>query len=232
MERAPKAGQGVGGTGWMAGLALAVFVGTAGLLWSQQRAVLRAALVDDRLAASGAPRPEINVHRAVTMASLITVALDTSVTAQSADSSWRGDVSASVSAPVRVYFGTDLSNLEESAVRVDPFGGAMVVMVPRPRRLATEVLGESERSEVNVGWARLRSVAGEYRLGLARKGLYQAAREMTLTPADAELVQRATRDRVEALVKAVAGERTAVEVRFAGEAGSIGAGSGAAGATP
>lgn len=222
MERAAtiSGGRGVGAGGLLA-VAMLVFCGTAAVMLRQEHVALRQGLIDDRLTPAGTPRPELAVHRAVKMASLITVGLDTNVTAQSTDSSWRGDVTATVSAPVRVFFGTDLSNLEESAVRVDPFGGAMVVTVPRPRRLATEVLGESERSEVSVGWARLRSVAGEYRLGLARKGLYQSAREMMLAPADAELVERATRERVASLVKAIAGDRTAVEVRFAGEAAGL-----------
>ncbi len=195
-------------------LALMLFGGLSLFLRAQEAGVLRAAAVDDRLTPAGTLRPEAMVSRAVRASRLVTIVLETTVTAQAVSTSWRGDAVASVRAPVRLFFGTDLSNLSEGAVRTDPFGGAIVVSIPRPSRLATEVLGEGERTEVSVGWLRLRSIAGEYQLGQARKGLYEAARAMTLRDADARLVEDATRDQVIALVKAVAGERTAVEVRF------------------
>jgi len=202
--------------GWAA-IAFAAAVVFGGLSWfmlQQEREALRASAVDDAMTPAGTLRPEALVSRAVRASRLVTIVFDTTVTAQSVSASWRGDAVATVRAPVRLMFGTDLSALDEGAVRLDPFGRAMVVSVPRPTRIATEVLGEGERSEVSVGWLRLRSIAGEYQLGLARKGLYEAARTMTLRREDAQLVEEATRDQVVALVKAVAGERTAVEVRF------------------
>lgn len=202
--------------GWlgMIVLALLIFAGLALFMRAQEQDALRASELDDRLTPAGTLRPEAMVSRAVRASRLVTIVLETTVNAQSASASWRGDAVASVRAPVRLLFGTDLSNLSETAVRTDPFGGAMVITIPRPTRIATEVLGEGERSEVSVGWLRLRSLAGEYQLGLARKGLYEAARAMRLRDADARMVEDATREQVIALVKAVAGERTAVEVRF------------------
>lgn len=194
--------------------ALALFAGLAWFMSYHQAAALRAPAVNDRLAPDGTPRPEATIARAVRAARLVTVILETTVTAQSLSPSWRGDVTASVRAPVRLMFGADLSDFSEAAVKTDPFGSSYVVTLPRPARIATEVLGEGERADVSVGWLRLRSVAGEYHLGLARKGLYEAARAMTLKPQDAELVERATRERVTELIRAVAGERAAVEVRF------------------
>jgi hypothetical protein len=214
-------------SGWLGTTVLAclIFGGLALFIRSQERGAIEASAVDDRMTPGGTIRPEAMVSRAVRASRLVTVVLETTVTAQSVSSSWRGDAVAQVRAPVRLMFGTDLSNLAEGAVRVDPFGGAMVVNVPRPSRMATEVLGDGERSEVSVGWLRLRSIAGEYQLGLARKGLYEAARTMTLRDADARLVEEATREQVTALVKAIAGERTAVEVRFI-DAATAGAGVG------
>ncbi len=40
---------------------------------------------------------------------LVTVEIDTSVSATAGDESWRGDVTAKLTAPVRLYYGTDLS---------------------------------------------------------------------------------------------------------------------------
>ena len=157
------------------------------------------------------------MSRAVKAMQLVSVVMETTVTTESADASWRGDVSAKVRAPVRLLFGADLSTLGQDAIKLDPFGKAMVIVVPRPRRLATEVVGENETSEVQAGWLRLRSVAGEYHLGLARRGLYDAARKMTLKPEDAHMIEDATRDRIIELVKAVAGDKTDVLVMFRDE---------------
>lgn len=206
-------------------MAAVLFVVLAGFLLVQQRAAIRSVLVEDPLPGAGATvRPEAVVARAISAARLITVELQTTVTAQSASSSWRGDVTAVVRAPVRMFFGTDLSGLGDNAVRADPLSGAIVVTVPSPRRLATEVLGAGEEMEVQTGWLRLRSVAGEYHLGRARTGLYDAARRMTIKAEDAAIIEGATREQVVKLVRAIAGERTLVEVRFAGSSGHAGAG--------
>lgn len=204
------------GTGWtpIVVVGVVLFGALSWQLRQQQREVVGAGWLGDT-AADGAERPVAEVTRTVRAAKLITIELLTTVTARSESESWRGDVSATVKAPVRLLFGTDLSSLGDNAVRVDPFGRAIVVTIPSPRRLATEVLGQGETSEVSTGWLRLRSVAGEYHLGLARRGLYEAARRMTLHPGDAQQVEQATREQVESLVRAIAGERTAVEVRFA-----------------
>ncbi len=202
---------------FVAALALSAGALFAGLTWFmsvQQARALRAAAVNDQLTPQGVPRPEAEIARAIRAARLVTIIFETNVTAQSGSPSWRGDVSATVRAPVRLLFGVDLSNFSEAAVKTDPFGSSYIVTLPRPTRIATEVLGAGESVRVSVGWLRLRSVSGEYHLGLARKGLYEAARGMTLRPADAELVESATREQVRDLVRAVAGERAVVEVRF------------------
>ena len=100
---------------------------------------------------------------------LVTVELDTTVLSRSSDSSWRGGVSASVQAPAKLAYGTDLSHLEPDDIAFDQLLRSCLVRVPPPRRIATEVFAERERTEVRVGWARFRSLSGEYHLGLARR---------------------------------------------------------------
>lgn len=160
---------------------------------------------------------------------LVTVQIDTSVESSSADDSWRGGVLASVRAPVRLYFGTDLAGLNEGmeerglAARVRGPGvwqgalGGWVVRVPAPRMLAAEVLGgaESEQASVRVGGMRLRDVAGEYHLGLARSALHERARRLALTPQQREAVERITREQLTTLVRAIAGAEAQVDVQFA-----------------
>src|SRR5205807_2672760 len=89
-----------------------------------------------------------------------------------------------------------------------------LVRVPMPERIATEVCTDSEQAEVQVGWMRLRSRAGEYYLGLARHDLSERARALTLPAEDAEFVRKTTREQVEALVKKIAGDGARVVVQF------------------
>lgn len=199
---------------WTLLIGAALFAILAGLLRWQENSIRQASLSDAPLAGAGV-RVEAGVLKAVRAAKLVTIELQTTVTAQSSSESWRGDVAATVRAPVRILFGTDLSNLADNALSADPFGRSLVVTVPPPTRLATEVLGEGEKVEVTTGWLRLRSMAGEYHLGVARRGLYEAARNMTVKPDDARQIEDATRQQVAQLVRAVAGERVSVEVRFA-----------------
>jgi hypothetical protein len=136
---------------------------------------------------------------------MVAVEIDTSATATREHESWRGDVSARVTVPVRLLFGTDLSRLRIDSVAVSPVAGSYIVRVPRPERLATEVDGSQETVDVRVGWLRLRSMSGEYWLGQARVGLYEEARRLLLSPEDAAAVREVTRDQVASLVRKVTG---------------------------
>jgi hypothetical protein len=165
-------------------------------------------------AAGAAGVPAAQVQQAVRAMDLVAVRLDTSVRAESGDESWRGDVRASVRADARLYFGVDLSRVRIDALRAGEWIKAYRVIVPEPRRIATEVLRERESPDVRVGWLRLRSRAGEYHLGLARQGLADAARDLRLTPEDEAMVREQTRQRVADLVRAIAGEAAQVMVEF------------------
>jgi hypothetical protein len=185
-----------------AGLLLAAGALFAALsLWMRAQ---QAAAVDH---AARAPdvRPLAEVATALRAMKLVTVEID---------ASWRGDVAARVTVPVRLSYGTDLSAITAEGVAFSPVGGAYVVRVPPPQRIATEVFGEKEKIEVEAGGLRLRSRAGEYYLGLARQGTSEAARELVLLEDDARRVREVTRQQVERLIRSIVGDRALVRVLF------------------
>ncbi len=195
--------------------ALILFTGLAAYLRSQERAAIASAAIDDQLDASGALRPLAEIAQTLQARKLVTVEVRTKVTARTEDSSWRGGAAATVSAPVKLSYGVDLSDMAVDAVTFSPVTRSYLVRVPRPQRIATEVLGGSEESQVHVGWLRFRSMAGEYQLGLARKALYAEALKVALTPKDAQFVRQTSRDQLITLVRQIAGSDAPVSVVFA-----------------
>lgn len=204
----------------IAAIAAAVFVSLAVWMRSQQQAVIAAAIADERLGAVSAARPVAEVASAVAAMKLVTVEIDSRVWVRRGDESWRGDVAATVEMPVRLHYGTDLSQLDADSVvfsRLLGSAGGYWIKVPRPRRIATEVFPEDETTQVQAGGLRLKSRAGEYYLGIARRDAAAAARTMVLGPDDARKVEELTREQVENLVRTIVGGDTAVRVSFADE---------------
>src|SRR5205085_11302892 len=115
----------------------------------------------------------------------------------------------------RLLYGTDLSRLtaDRLVYSTAPAGG-WLVRIPPPQRIATEVCGDSESVDVQIGWLRLRSRAGEYYLGLARRDLYKRARELALTPNDARKVRETTKEQTAAMVQKIVGPRIPVTIAF------------------
>jgi hypothetical protein len=150
------------------------------------------------------------------------VEVQTRVPSSRLDDSWRGDVRASVDAPVRLLYGCDLSEVVDGTassgaeLRANVLTEGFTLRVPRPERLAVEIDGTSQRSDVEVGWGRFRDLSGEHQLGLARTGLYEQARRMMLTREQQRHVEEATREQLIALVRAFAagGEAVSVDVQF------------------
>lgn len=207
-------------------LALGIFAALVGYMRHMDAQARLTPWVQDQMTSDLALRPLAQVQRSVSTLQLVTVLLDTRVTSARSNDSWLGDVNTSVSVPLRLYFGTDMSDAKVEAAGIGPVTATYIVRVSPPRRLATEVLSGNEVVEMSVGWGRFRSTSGEYYLGLARQGVYEAARAMTLTAEDAKDVRERTRDRVGALVKTMlnggsaagAGERdAAVRVIFTDE---------------
>lgn len=186
-----------------------VGIGLGVLSGAWERAGVRAALAE-----SPAPeeplRPDA-VAAAVRAMKLVTVEIDTTVALRRGDTSWRGDVVADLTVPVRLSYGTDLSSVRGESVGYSALDG-LVVRIPPPTRLATEVFPEREAATVETGWLRLRSRAGEYYLGIARRDAARAARELELLPDDRAQIERVTREQVEALLRALTGGRVPVRV--------------------
>jgi hypothetical protein len=194
--------------------ALALFCGLAAYLRSLEASALRNPAINDQLTASGRARPLAAVSQALREMKLVTVSIDSTVTATTAHDSWRGDVAATVRAPVRLLYGADLSKLSSQSLAYSPLSRGYHIRIPAPERIATEVCGDAEDVEVQIGWLRFRSRAGEYYLGQARKDLYERARELTLSPEDAAFVRRATREQTEALVRKIVGGDAPVTVAY------------------
>jgi hypothetical protein len=76
------------------------------------------------------------------------------------------------------------------------------------------VFSEREAPQVQAGWLRLRSMAGEYYLSQARKDASDEARELVLLPQDAAKVEEVTREQVGALVRSIVGKDAEVEVVY------------------
>lgn len=195
---------------WLLLAAGLLFGGLAYFMSKSEEAFLaRAVGVDDP-----EPRPVAEVVLALRSMKLVTVEIDTSISLTRGDASWRGDVAASLQVPVRLHYGVDLSGMDAASVGIGPGTRVWVVRVPRPERVATEVFSERERPSVEVGWMRLRSRAGEFYLGQARKDAAEAARNLTLRPEDAARVEAMTRDQVEAMLRSLLGESAGVRVVF------------------
>ena len=147
---------------------------------------------------------------------LVTVRVEHQVSASAASESWRGDVQASVSAAAVTLFGVDLTALTEDDIRVNALTGRVRLRVTRPARIATEITtpASMQQTQVNVGWGRLRDVAGEYYLGLARARLHEAARAQALSPMQIAEVESLSREQVSRLVRAILGPGHDVEVEF------------------
>lgn len=192
-------------------LALALFGGLAVIMRDAQQSVLRFAA---ETGPSGRADEVPALAQTLRALKLITVEINTTVSTESADESWRGDVLASVRAPVTLYYGVDLAALSAGDLSRSPLSGEWTIRVPAPRRLATEVRGTDEQLQVKVTGLRLRDVAGEYHLGLARMRLHQRASRMTLSPEDREHLEHATQEQVQTLVRLLSGTTAAVNVEF------------------
>lgn len=205
-------------------VALAVFIALAAYMRSLERGAISGAGVDEQFTPTGQLRRAAEVAASVKSLKLVTVEISTRVSATSGDESWRGEARATVNAPVRLLYGTDLSAIRVNSVSLSPLLNSCVVRVPRPERIATEVYSEDEDNTVHVGWLRFRTRAGEFHLGQARKGLHEQAREMALSAQEAERVREETRSQVAELLRKALGRKTDVIVFFDDEpAGRLGA---------
>lgn len=195
----------------------------AGLAW-YMRAVERDAVTvgSAQLAAAiHSPRPIADVAAAVAAMKLVTVEIDSMVRVERGDDNWRGTVQAAVEVPVRLRYGVDMAASDAVRVVYSPISdsprGMMVVTVPEPVLLGTEVFSAKETVNVKTDGLRLRSRAGEYFLGMARRDVAETARDLVLRAEDATFVRATTRSQVESLVSKLVGDSVLVSVRFAAQ---------------
>jgi hypothetical protein len=160
-------------------------------------------------------RPLAAVLETTRALKLVTVTVESQVTAKVRDERWRGTASASVQTPVKYVYGVDLSGLDHEAIRMGSILGIYEITIPRPARIATEVDGGRPVEEVvEVSGTRLRSVAGEFYLGLARKAIYEQARKSTLPRDEIERIEQMTREQVQDLVRRFVGPTAEVRVKY------------------
>lgn len=204
-------------------LLCAVLGGAAVVIRQAERAAVEDAVADAGRASRDAGEVA-RVGRAVRAMQLITVSLDTTVSTESRAESWRGNVNATITAPLRLLYGVDLENARVRSVDLGPLSRGFYVLLPQPRRLGTELRTDGEAADVNVGWLRFRSMAGEFHLGRARTALSAAADKLELSQAQQGEVRDETRRRVEELVRSITGagkgreqDQANVVVRFEGE---------------
>jgi hypothetical protein len=213
---------GVRGPTWLrytSPVPLVVAIGLAGglafFMHRQQEAIVSRAGVDRSIDDQGQLRPLADVMQATRALKLVTVMVTSRVRARVQDEQWRGNVSAVVEAPVRYVYGVDLSQLRDDSFRVGPALGIYEISIPPPERLAVEVDGSHPIDEiVDVSGTRLRSRAGEYYLGLARRAIYEEARNQVLPEQTMNDVRATTREQVESVVRLFASPRAVVHVRY------------------
>lgn len=198
----------------LAVLAAAVFLGLTAFMRSLERRALGQETIRDQMTLDGRARPLAEVARTIAKLQLVTAEVHTTVATNVSHENWRGLAAATVEAPARLLYGVDVSNVDTRSIGFSPATSAYLVRIPPPIRIATEVCGGDETFNVQVGWARLRSRAGEFYLGLARKDLYAKAQEMTLSADDARTVRETTRSQVEQAVRTLVGGAATVTVVF------------------
>jgi len=199
-------------------------------MWRVQEQAVAEVRAGARVNDDRPPRPIAEVTSAVAAMKLVTVQIDTKVRVQRGEESWRGGVRAAIEMPVRLSYGVNLAGLDVSRLGWSPVAMAYVITLPAPTRIATQLMGERVPAELEVGWLRLRSRAGEYYISQARKDAPGAAMALELLPADAERVELTTRNQVRALVRSLVGQDVSVVVRFVeGVGDSLAAGDGGGG---
>jgi hypothetical protein len=197
-------------------VAAAIFAAVFALNAARERAVIDEA----RALVANTARQSVDPQHVLTLArsmKLVTVELTTSMTVQRSAESWRGGVSASVQTPVRLHYGVDLSTLTRESIAIgSPVDGVgvLVVRIARPTRIAAEIIAGEEVTSVDVGWARTRSRAGEYYLGLARRDMPEELQKLALTPTQKAKIEAETLSRVRELITEIVGANIKVLVRY------------------
>jgi len=207
---APKNGRS-GSLWWLALASAAASVFLAVWLASPGPLQVGAAVQEPRVQAPGV---EWRIASACKDLKIITSVINTRLIVRKSDESWRGDAAATIEVPVRLHYGVDMQSLPADAIRIGPDGVSYVVQLPKPRRISVEVLPEVGEPQLQVGWGRWKSWAGEQMLAEARKQALLESQRFIPGADDMARVRQQTAEQIEALVKHIAGERAKVRVEF------------------
>jgi len=193
----------------------ALFGGLAFLMHAQQEELVSPGRIESQFDEEGKLRPLADVVETTRALKLVTVVVNSRVRTKVKDERWRGTASAVVEAPVRYVYGVDLSSLDPDAIRMGKILGMYEITIPRPARIATELDGSHPVEEiVEVTGTRMKSRAGEYYLGRARKEIYEQARKSELPAETMDEIGKTTREQVETLVHRFVGPSAEVRVKF------------------
>jgi len=183
--------------------------------------VLRLAIprkIPHRTTPQPAPPPAAQVLQVAHELKLLTVSIDSTVTATKTDESWRGNASATIKAPVRYHFGVDLSQINDRNLFYNPLTRIQTLTIPPPSLLAIEVDGGHLITErIDVSGLRFKKLSGAEQLNLAQKSLYDAARKQVLPQKEVDDVRIATRTQIESSLAPVLGSSATLRVKFSDE---------------
>ena len=164
------------------------------------------------------PPPTAQVLSATRELKLLTVSIQSTVTTTKRDDSWHGTASATIQAPVKYYFGVDLSKIDDRNLSYNPLTQIQTLTIPPPTLVAIEVDGSHPIAEkVDVTGLRFKKLSGAEQLNLAQKSLYEAARKQTLAKKDLDQIRLATRTQVESSLARIVSSRAHLRVRFIDE---------------
>jgi hypothetical protein len=162
--------------------------------------------------------PTAQVLRATRELKLLTISIDSTVTATRLDDSWRGTAKATVKAPVKYHFGVDLSKIGDRCLSYNPLTQIQTLTIPPPSLIAIEVDGSHPIAEkIDVSGLRFKKLSGAEQLNLAQKSLYDAARKQTLAQKDLDQIRLATRTQIESSLARIVGGSTHLRVKFQDE---------------
>lgn len=150
---------------------------------------------------------------------LVTVELTIDVSSEKSESSLTGSVSAKLTAPAVLRFGTDLSELSTSGIVLSPINKLYVITVPPPTRISAEAMGQFAKADVKTTGLYSRATDGERVLGELRRDLQLRAAQASPSDEQLETIRKSTREQVRDLIAKLVGKDQGVNVRFTDEIG-------------
>lgn len=197
-------------------IGVALFAGLAAVLWRQQPA---SQAVPDAMIPPASTREITGISRShiaelVRTLTLVTVEVRGTATSEMQHRNWRGESAASVTAAVRYLYGVDLSGIDENDIELTAQPATIVLHLPRPGRISTEVDTTTFQESVKVSGIRLRSRVGEHLLGQARQAVHMVAAKAELSPDQARRMTSESQEAIRELVQKLVGHEQVVDVRF------------------